>query len=143
MGNSDADWRKESKCRNLTPKEADALFFPGRGGKSNKAKAFCRGCPVIDICLQEALQHTFDGFQAGTTEEERQEIRSFLNLVPVPIEWFIPVPKNSTNPRGRRPKQPVPRRNELNDPLYGVNGPSPQEEAVFYYESLTIVTGVV
>jgi hypothetical protein len=60
-----------AKCNELTPQEADALFFPGSGGKPTKAESFCSGCPVLADCLNDAIKYRLEGFIAGTTLEDR------------------------------------------------------------------------
>lgn len=52
MGRS--DWREQAKCKDLPPDQADKLFFPGAGGKSNSAKKFCSDCPVRLECTDSA-----------------------------------------------------------------------------------------
>jgi hypothetical protein len=52
-------WRQRAACRNEDPD----LFFPvtddgpGYERQVAAAKAVCRGCPVRDRCLDEALTH--------------------------------------------------------------------------------------
>jgi WhiB family transcriptional regulator, redox-sensing transcriptional regulator len=68
------DWRVKSKCARLTPQESDKLFF-SQGRTTNKAKAFCKDCPVIQECLAESLRDYNKGFWAGTPEHERSNMR--------------------------------------------------------------------
>src|SRR5690242_16698442 len=51
MTGEHADWRLQGKCTKLPTDESDKIFFPGPGGKSKKAKEFCKSCPVISQCL--------------------------------------------------------------------------------------------
>lgn len=74
---SENAWWLAAKCNELTTQEADALFFPGSGGKPHKAEAYCGDCPMKSFCLAEALQDQLQGFQAGTTESERRVMRRF------------------------------------------------------------------
>lgn len=70
-------WEDQSRCKQLTPEQADALFFPSHGGKPNKANTFCGGCPVESLCIERAVQNNLDGFWAGTTREQRTAMRTF------------------------------------------------------------------
>lgn len=83
-----------SKCKALTSEESDALFFPGPGGKKNKAEAFCLGCPVRSQCLQDAIRYKLVGFWAGTTDDERRDMADFLDVVAVGLP-MPPEPKRS------------------------------------------------
>ena len=124
-------WRNKRKCRKLSPAEADSLFFPGPGGKSNKAKEFCSTCPVQNKCLDEALSFgaAAVGMWAGTTDDERRRMTSFLGLVTAQLDAFLPPEPTA---KSRRPKRLSPRENLLGDPLYGIDGPSPEEELRMY-----------
>lgn len=58
------------------------VFFPegvpGTGELRRKelaAKAICIGCPVINECLQLALENNEYGIWGGTTMEERKSLR--------------------------------------------------------------------
>lgn len=65
----------ETRCaKELTPHEADALFFPPAGGKPHKAKAFCKSCPFIDKCLIDAIEKKLVGYFAGTTDDDRRRM---------------------------------------------------------------------
>lgn len=71
------DWRLRGNCANLSGKAADKIFF-SRGRRSNKAKAFCAGCPVTKECLLSATSHpgTLErGLWAGTSEKDRERIQ--------------------------------------------------------------------
>ena len=92
-------WQERAKCaglgRRVLPKEeqtdeikteADRLFFVGQGGKSTKARAFCRGfgdrepCPVIKDCLHYAVLYDKDGMWGGTSKQERDKYSERLKL---------------------------------------------------------------
>ena len=132
MSGDYADWRTYSKCAKLSPEEADALFFPGPGGKSKKAEKFCTQgptCPVLSQCLSRALAKGTTGFWAGTTELEREQMRLFeadvAASIPDPISSFLPAEPN----RKTRRLRPVPTITQLvHDPLAGVSGPTLIEE---------------
>lgn len=78
------------KCESLSPAEADEIFFPGRGKKPFRARAFCFDCPFISQCLTEAIELDVPGFWAGTSEQERRSMRgihysgklALFNLMP-------------------------------------------------------------
>ncbi len=70
-------WVERARCVGEDPE----LFFPvGTSGtaieQTERAKAVCRGCDVIDTCLSWALDTYQDaGVWGGLDEEERREIR--------------------------------------------------------------------
>jgi WhiB family transcriptional regulator, redox-sensing transcriptional regulator len=67
------DWRHQAACREDDPE----LFFPiGNNGPAvlqiEEAKAVCRRCPVIEQCLQWALETSQEhGVWGGASEDER------------------------------------------------------------------------
>jgi WhiB family redox-sensing transcriptional regulator len=71
-------WQEESNCRNVDSE----LFFldPLLRGKEkrlkeNAAKKICKGCPVIQQCLNHAFAiPEFFGVWGGTTADERNAI---------------------------------------------------------------------
>lgn len=71
-----ADWRDQAACRAEDP----ALFFPrGEGGTSlltiEQAKAVCRRCPSVELCLQWALETREEyGVWGGLSEADRRAI---------------------------------------------------------------------
>ncbi|MFF9025678.1 WhiB family transcriptional regulator [Streptomyces eurythermus] len=72
------DWRHHAACRDEDPD----LFFPlGTSGPAllqiEEAKAVCRRrCPVIEQCLQWALESgTDEGVWGGLSEDERRSMR--------------------------------------------------------------------
>lgn len=76
-------WRLETRCaKELTPYEADALFFPPAGGKPHKAKVFCDGCPFKSRCLVDAIEKKLVGYFAGTTDDERRQMVFVHNMKP-------------------------------------------------------------
>lgn len=75
MGN----WRLEARCTNeLSVYEAEDLFF-SKGREKNKAINFCRGCPVIEDCLEFAIKTelVYYGIFGGMTPKERRAVFKF------------------------------------------------------------------
>ena len=70
------DWRHAALCRNEDPE----LFFPiGTTGPAatqvQAAKVVCRRCPVVEPCLEWALETGQDaGVWGGTSEDERRAL---------------------------------------------------------------------
>ncbi len=71
------DWRKKAACLDEDPE----LFFPiGTTGRAleqiEEAKAVCAQCPVIQECLEWALDTNQDaGVWGGMSEEGRRTLR--------------------------------------------------------------------
>ncbi|MEU2855529.1 WhiB family transcriptional regulator [Streptomyces syringium] len=71
------DWRHNAVCREEDPE----LFFPvGNTGSTvlqiEEAKAVCRRCPVMEQCLQWALESGQDaGVWGGLSEGERRALK--------------------------------------------------------------------
>ncbi|WP_277754896.1 WhiB family transcriptional regulator [Pseudactinotalea terrae] len=63
------DWRDEAQCAQTDPE----AFFPDKGGSTREAKMVCATCPVLQECLEWAIQtgETF-GVWGGLTERERR-----------------------------------------------------------------------
>lgn len=71
-----ADWRNRAACSGYP----NTLFFPASDGADEmsvaKAKSVCAVCPVIEDCLQYALEtNQRSGIWGGTTEKERKSLR--------------------------------------------------------------------
>lgn len=70
------NWRMEGEC-----KEDPELFFPnGATGLAllqiAEAKGVCRRCPVMETCLQWALESGQEyGVWGGTDEDERRRMK--------------------------------------------------------------------
>jgi len=65
-------WRSQAACR-----ESDTrLFYPtGRNPDCGPATAICRTCPVVDACLQHAIDHReHHGIWGGRTPDERRRL---------------------------------------------------------------------
>ncbi len=71
------DWRASSVCKDEDPE----LFFPiGNTGPAllqiEEAKSACRRCPVMERCLQWALETGQEyGVWGGTDEDERRRMK--------------------------------------------------------------------
>lgn len=87
------DWRLHAKCRNLTPAQADALFFPGSGGKSGPARRYCETCPVLSTCLTVAIASNQEGFVAGESYESRKEMARFVKQTTMLVFALIQPPE--------------------------------------------------
>lgn len=116
-GAESQSWRYKRKCKNLSPSQADTIFFPKPGGKSNAAKKYCETCPVINRCLDEALALGLVGMWAGTTEGERRRMADFVGSLACVMP---PEPTAKTRKLRRILSDP----NVLDDPLFGLEGPS-------------------
>jgi len=66
-----------AKCNNHPDPD---WFFDIESGHGNMQKQFCIGCPVIDKCLDYALNVSVLGVWGGTTPNERNEIRKIKNI---------------------------------------------------------------
>lgn len=86
-------WMRAAECGGMALEESDDIFFPGLGAKPNKCKAFCNFCPVQINCLDFAIDGDYEGFWAGTTYEERKQMRKFRKNVrkKLAVEEFLPV----------------------------------------------------
>ena len=71
------DWRDKSACLTVDPE----LFFPvGNTGPAldqiDKAKQVCAQCPVVENCLQYAIESNQDsGVWGGLSEDERRALK--------------------------------------------------------------------
>jgi len=67
-------WTRRAACTSADPE----VFYPARSDTGNAlaAKAICATCPVVDECLQWALDHDeIYGVWGGLSEHERRELR--------------------------------------------------------------------
>ena len=67
-------WTRHAACADLDV----AAFFPeqhGSKGTLAAARAVCARCPVQGQCLQWALDHNETGIWAGTTDNQRRQMR--------------------------------------------------------------------
>ena len=64
-------WMAEGNCRLHPP----ATFFPSDGVGVERARKICRNCPVVETCLEFALEERIDhGVWGGCSERERRRI---------------------------------------------------------------------
>jgi WhiB family redox-sensing transcriptional regulator len=70
-------WRDRAACLGENPE----LFFPDGNTsparlQTEKAKAVCRRCPVVEACLKWAMQSGQDaGVWGGLSESERRTLK--------------------------------------------------------------------
>ena len=74
--NLPGEWVTEAACQD-TPTD---WWFPKQTPNSQvdvfrHGRLVCKRCPVQTQCLAHALEHREDGFWAGTTAEDREQIR--------------------------------------------------------------------
>jgi WhiB family redox-sensing transcriptional regulator len=82
------DWHESSKCRSLSVKEADEMFFGESEDdtktsltiiKIREVKAFCKTCPVFVECLTHSLSTPErHGIWAGTSKRTRLRILALI-----------------------------------------------------------------
>jgi WhiB family transcriptional regulator, redox-sensing transcriptional regulator len=64
-------WMSQGNCRNYPP----AVFFPSDGVGVDRARKICVDCPVVDQCLEYALDERIEhGVWGGCSERERRRI---------------------------------------------------------------------
>jgi WhiB family redox-sensing transcriptional regulator len=71
-----ADWRARAACSGYP----NTLFFPSSEVLDDapvaRAKAVCSVCPVVEDCLEYALEtNQRSGIWGGTSEQERKSLR--------------------------------------------------------------------
>ena len=69
----DLSWMDDASCAEVGPD----LFFvdPNQRADAERAKQFCRRCPVRKACLEYAVSNKFiDGVWGATTGAERAKI---------------------------------------------------------------------
>jgi WhiB family redox-sensing transcriptional regulator len=93
------DWHEDAKCRSLTPRESDDIFF-GEGdndhrttmtvSKLRKVKEFCMSCPVWETCLRHALTSPErHGVWAGTSKRTRLRILTKIEQGTTTVDQVI------------------------------------------------------
>lgn len=70
------EWAQEAACAGLR-----GFDTPKTQRERTKNREVCLDCPVLDLCLEYALAYKDEeGFWAGTTKAERNQIRQNLPL---------------------------------------------------------------
>lgn len=72
------DWRDNASCSQLSYEESNSIFFIKPGQSANRARLFCRHCPVKRECENYAIMYNERGIWAGTTDEERDSIDPWI-----------------------------------------------------------------
>lgn len=75
-------WMLDGNCRLYPP----ATFFPSDGVGVDKARKICKGCSVLERCLEYALDNRIDhGVWGGCSERERRRILKRRRLEATPV----------------------------------------------------------
>lgn len=53
--------------------------------EKNLIQRICQRCPVKMQCADYSIKHDVDGYWAGTTTDDRRQIRRQLNIVPISL----------------------------------------------------------
>lgn len=68
----DNTWQERSACLGLNPN----IFETKQKKQQERAKEICAGCPVVEPCLEDALNKpSTSGIRGGTNGAERKKIR--------------------------------------------------------------------
>lgn len=102
------------------------MFFPGPGGKVNKARAYCEDCPIVKQCLISAVDNNLDGFFAGTTKDERNEMAKFRDNVIKDLSSWV----DSLLPKKPQPGRRVAKRKPLPEQHAWLDELNPTDEEV-------------
>ena len=88
-----ADWRDSSACKN----NPDAMFPNNIGHEIENAKTYCYQCPVIERCLQWALETGEEyGVWGGLSEQERRRIRRRHGTRLIGVDDYTGTPRQQT-----------------------------------------------
>ena len=72
-------WMQAGNCRRYETE----IFFPSDGAGVDRARAICSRCPIVDRCLDYALDNRIEhGVWGGCSERERRRILRRRNLAP-------------------------------------------------------------
>lgn len=74
---------KEGKCYNHP--DPDWFHIPGNGDNLKYQKDFCKGCKILDECLDYAIRNDVSGVWGGTTTRERRMIRRSKGIRAIPM----------------------------------------------------------
>lgn len=76
-----------AKCNNHPNPD---WFFEIQAGHGVEQKKYCTDCPVINQCLDYALNVRVLGVWGGTTPEERNKLREEYNINPIILTFGQP-----------------------------------------------------
>lgn len=75
---NDCTWYKKANCQGV---DTETFFLNGSGGEYPKiARRICSNCVVKNECLEFAVKYRMQGFWGGTTETDRNLLRSKLKV---------------------------------------------------------------
>lgn len=82
---TDVEWQYDAACLGVVARTGDDPFFrgdetTGRSSRVKHAKSFCKVCPVVQQCLQFALDNGCSGVWGNTTERERKRMKKGLGV---------------------------------------------------------------
>lgn len=78
------NWREFAECLDVDPE----LFFPDRSDPALAAKRICSRCPVMEQCLETALENGEEfGVWGNTTERERAEMLPKAEATGDPVDY--------------------------------------------------------
>lgn len=70
---TDRHWRQQAACAEVGPD----LFIGDSGlGDPFGVRSVCKGCPVVEACLEYALETRALGVWGGTTSQQRWNMRA-------------------------------------------------------------------
>lgn len=82
MDKYNLEWMHHGKCSNDKTVHASQVtlkidpFYPDKINKGSHPERYCSGCPVIQQCLQHAIENDEDGVWGGTTAKGRRRLRN-------------------------------------------------------------------
>lgn len=84
LGLGRPDWQARAACRGYAAEHGgrarDAVFFPDRGQSLARARTMCADCPVVQECLDLAIEtNTGWGVWGGMSARERRQARAARN----------------------------------------------------------------
>lgn len=77
-------WQQFAECLDVDPE----VFFPDRSDPATLAKSICSRCPVMEQCLETALENGEEfGVWGNTTERERAEMLPKAEATGNPVDY--------------------------------------------------------
>lgn len=67
------EWMARGAC--LEPGVDSAMFYSYSPALIDAARTVCARCPVMELCLDHALEHAEQGVWGATSEEQRRRLR--------------------------------------------------------------------